>query len=364
MPRIPPPPAGDLHSVVAGSLELTLDAVVALEKTPDLLDATKVVGEALLLLRATRTAAGRTTAWRRLYAATAPHARPADLPARLCRDPGQALELAFGHIQLSDLGDLGPNVDAVLGLALTDEPTGPAPYVVPELQRQWLRDVRRGAPDPVARDRLLATSSVARAVDLLRCSTQDVYDLTHAVMHGSDLGLWPLTPPRDEPGLAADLDALLGIALDAENLDLATELLWSWPMLRLARTAASDLALDTVLTTHRKHGYLPGPGLDPDSDPDEATILSTSYHATLVLGILAAALLRTGDLPQPTQDAGPDDALAPMRLAVDLRRASDRADLAEVRRLLQHAVDHDLTDGRAVQQATSLLRRTIAACTG
>ena len=359
MPRIPPPPAGDLHSVVAGSLELTLDAVRTLETTPDLLDPTKVVGEALLLLRATRTAAATTAPWRHLYAVTAPLARPADLAALLCRNPGRALELAFAHIQLSDLGDVDPALDALLDLALTDEPTGPAPHVVPELQRQWLRDVRRGAPDPVDRDLLLTASSLARPIDLLRCSTQDVYDLTHAVMHGTDLGLWPLTPPRDEEELADDLDVLLGIALDAENLDLTTELLWAWPMLRLARTPAADLALETVLATHRKHGYLPGPGLDPESGPDEPKILSTSYHATLVLGILAAALLRTGDLPA----GGPGD-LAPMRLAVDLRGASDRADLAEVRRLLQRAVDADLADGRAVSQSAALLRRTIAACTG
>ncbi|MEO6511536.1 MAG: hypothetical protein ABIO16_11130 [Nocardioides sp.] len=362
MRRIPPP-AGDLRSVVAGSLELTLDTVRALETTPDLLDATKVVGEALLLLRATRTVAQDSAGWRHLYDATTPHARPADLAMRVCRDPARALETAFAHIQLTDLGDPDPALDAPLDLALSDEPTGPAPYVVPELQRQWLRDVRRGAPDPIARDRLLHASSLARPVDLLRCSTQDVYDLTHAVMHGTDLGLWPLSAPRDEADLAADLDALLGIALGAENFDLTTELLWAWPMLRLAWTPAADLALDTVLTLHRKHGYLPGPGLDPESGPDATEIRRTSYHATLVLGILAAAILRAGDLPDRAQ---PDrrDALAPMRLAVDLRRASDRADLAEVRRLLQHAVDLDLADGRAVAQSVALLRRTIAACTG
>jgi hypothetical protein len=357
------PPAGYLESVVAGSLELTLDAVRSLETAPGLLDATKVVGEALLLLRATRAAAQDHDEWQRLYDATAPHARPADLAVRMCRDPGRALELAFAHIHLSDLGDPDPALDAVLDLALTDEPTGPAPYVVPELQRQWLRDVRRGAPDLVARDRLVSASGLARPVDLLRGSTQDAYDVTHAVMHGTDLGLWPLVPPRDESELAADLDALLGIALGAENLDLTTELLWAWPMLGLAWTPTANLALDTVLAMHRTHGYLPGPGLDPDSGPDEVDVLASSYHATLVLGILAAALLRAGDLPVGKRHDGPDG-LAAMQLAVELRAASDRVDLAEVRRLLQHAVDLDLTDGRAVQQATALLRRTIAACTG
>jgi hypothetical protein len=371
--RIPLPPTGDeLRAVVTSSLALTAEAVRSLDSHPDLLDDEKLVGESLLLLRATRTEA-HTTEWQALYAATAPRARPADLAPRICRDPSRALELAFTHVQLSDLGDHDPAIDAVLDLALAEEATGPTPYVVPELQRQWLRDLRRPETDETAWRRLLSGSSLARPIDLLRCSTQDAYDLTHAVMHGADLGLWPLTPPRDAIDLADDLDALLGIALDADNLDLTTELLWAWPMLRLPWTSAACLALDTVLERHAHLGYLPGPGLDPTGDPARTEVLSTSYHATLVLGILAAAVLRAGELP-----TAEDTSLDAMHLAVALRRASDNADIAEVRRLLERAVESGLTHGRAVQQAVALLRRvtalvhheastgrrTISACTG
>jgi hypothetical protein len=371
--RIPLPPTGDeLRAVVTSSLALTAEAVGSLDAYPGLLDPEKLVGEALLLLRATRTEAD-TSEWQTLYDATAPRARAAVLAPRICRDPGRALELAFTHVQLSDLGDRDPAVDVLLDLALAEEATGPGPYVVTELQRPWLRDVRREQPDETAWRRLLRGSSLAHPIDLLRCSTQDVYDLTHAVMHGTDLGLWPLTSPRDPVELAEDLDALLGIALDAENLDLTTELLWAWPMLRLPWTAAAGVALDTVIERHARLGYLPGPGLDPTGGPDRTQVLGTSYHATLVLGILAAALLRAGELP--TADDGGLDA---MHLAVALRRASDDADIAEVHRLLGQAVESGLTQGRAVVQATALLRRvtalvlqdasaerrTISACTG
>jgi hypothetical protein len=379
--RIPSPPVGDLHGVVAGCLALTHRAVRALEITAGL-DAEKVVGEALLLLRATRRDA-HTQRWHDLYAATAPLARPHTLAASLCRDPSRAAELAFGHVMLTDLGHPDAKLDLLLDLALADEPTGPTPYVVPALQRQWLLDVRSNTHG--TRHELVERSSLAHPVDLLRCSTQDAYDLTHAVMHGTDLGAWPLTAPRPEHELAADLDALLGLALDADNLDLTTELLWAWPMLGLRWTPAARLALDVVLRTHRDHGYLPGPGHDPASPGAGAEVLTTSYHATLVLGILAAALLRTGALPDritpdrvtvagslllaelddgrhPWLDAvrGRHDGLAPTLLAVALRRASDRADLADVRRLLELAVRLGLADGRAVVQATGLLRRGTA----
>jgi hypothetical protein len=374
--RIPSPPIGELHDVVAGSLALTRRAVLAIES--DGLDAEKVVGEALLLLRATRSHA-ETDSWQDLYAATSPLARPHSLAASLCRDPDRAPELAFAHVMLTDLGHADPGIDLLLDLALADEPTGPTPYVVPALQRQWLLDVRSNAQG--TRHELVHRSS------LLRCSTQDVYDLTHAVMHGTDLGTRPLTAPRNERDLAADLDALLGIALDADNLDLTTELLWAWPMLRLGWTPAARLALDVVLRAFRDHGYLPGPGHDPAGPGADADLLATSYHATLVLGILAAALLRADGLPQSSLSDGVNgacallltelddgrhpwldgarrrhdlDGLAPTLLAVALRRASDRADLGEVRRLLELAVRLGLADGRAVVQATGLLRRGTA----
>lgn len=381
--RIPSPPVGDLHGVVAGSLALTRRAIGAIES--DALDAEKVVGEALLLLRATRSVLADRE-WQDLYAATAPLARPHTLGASLCRDPARAPELAFAHVMLADLGDPEPGLDLLLDLALADEATGPTPYVVAALQRRWLIDVRGGARRLRA-DGLVHRSSLARPVDLLRCSTQDVYDLTHAVMHGTDLGAWPLAAPRPERHLAADLDALLGIALDADNLDLTTELLWAWPMLGLRWTPVARLALDVVLRTFREHGYLPGPGHDPAGPGADGEVLKTSYHATLVLGILAAALLRTDPLPE---HSGPDvvtgagsallaeledgarpwlvaagrrhdlDRLAPTLLAVALRRASDRADLADVRRLLELAVRLGLADGRAVVQATGLVRRCTA----
>ena len=383
--RIPSPSVGDLHGVVAGSLAFTRRAVLAIES--DGLDAEKVGGEALLLLRVTRPHVGSGQPWRDLYAVAAPLARPHTLAASLCRDPSRAAELAFAHVMLTDLGDLDPGIDLLLDLALADEPTGPSPYVVPALQRQWLLDIRSSPARTTTRDELVRRSSLAHRVDLLRCSTRDVYDLTHAVMHGTDLGTTPLTAPRPGRELADDLDALLGIALDADNLDLTTELLWAWPMLRLGWTPAARLALDVVLRAFRDHRYLPGPGHDPAGPGAETDVLATSYHATLVLGILAAALLRAGGLPQNSRSDGATgagnvllaelddgrhrwldaarrrhdlDGLAPTLLAVALRRASDRADLGDVRRLLELAVRLGLAEGRAVVQATGLLRRGTA----
>ena len=371
------PSAHLLRDWVTGSLVLTGRAVAALSHNgPDVaappLDADKVVGEALLLLRATASvgAGEHDPAWRRLYLAVEPLARPDSLAAALCLDPATALESAFGHIQLSALGNRDPGLDLLLELALAEPGCGPEQYVVGALHRAWLRGVHLGCPDLPEVESLLERSSLGRAVDVLRCTTQDVYDLSHAVMHGTDLGAWQVRVPRPVTALLADLDGLLGIALDAGergNLDLATELLWSWPMLGLPQTPAARLALEVLADAGREHGFLPGPGFDSEvrdtltPEAADSYVLRTSYHATLVLGILAASMLAAGDQPDELTTAcavdgsaarllehlgsparawrrvTPTDAdgLAHVLLTVALRRAADRSDLPALRDLLE-----------------------------
>jgi hypothetical protein len=365
------PSAVLLRDWVTGSLRLTARTVAALsDDGPDVpaprLEPDKVVGEALLLLRATAdVGAGRADPdWRRLYAAAAPLARPASVPAAICCDPAHALEAAFCHLQLSALGDTDPGIDLLLDLALAEPDCGPEPYVVTALHRAWLRGLCDEGPDLAGVAALLERSSLGRQVDVLRCSTQDVYDLTHAVMHGTDLGRWRIPVPRPEADLVPDLDALLALALDARNLDLTTELLWCWPMLGLAPSPARARALDEVASVRADQGFLPGPGFEREvhallaPQAQDAYVLRTSYHASLVLGILGASMLAAGP-PRgaPTQL---DGGLAALDLTVALRNASDRSDLQAVRGLLELALELDLAEGRAVQQAASLLRRSAA----
>jgi hypothetical protein len=403
------PTTAELRALVADSLAMSERAVRALadhagqhpHADPGPLQEEKVVGEALLLLRATAATLEDhevSEPWESLYDAVSVLARPAELAASLVLDPERALEHAFAHIQLSALGNTDAAIDGLLDLALGEPTCGPEPSVVPELQRQWLLGLRRGRPVLQGRDRLLARSSLGRPVDVLRCSTQDVYDLTHAVMHGCDLGSWALPLPRPSDELTRDLDALLGLALDADNFDLTAELLWSWPMLRLPWTPTARFAFGVITQARRRHGFLPGPGFDPRRHsalgpaPAADYVLRTSYHANLVFGILCAAVLVAppGQPPVATADhkiAGSgarmldlvdthprrrwrdaaltlreDDAdeLAPMFLTVALRRFSDRADLSGIGTALELAVELDLADGQAVFQATKLLRRGTA----
>jgi hypothetical protein len=130
----------------------------------------------------------------------------------------------------------------------------------------------------------------------------------------------------------------------------------------------------------RPHAALPA---------EEATsyLLGTSYHATLVFGMLAAALAgydgvsrpprpypvagrsvldelgtarpRTWHRLLPETDIEPD-AIAHLLLAIALRRRAHRLDLPGLRRWLELALELDLDDGPALRQAVRLLRRGAA----
>ena len=153
------PSESTLRRWVVTSLALTTRAVAALgDDGPDVpaprLDRVKVVGEALLLLRATSAATtghdDLAAAWRRLYDVTAPLARPETLAVALCVDPSHALEHAFSHVQLSALGDEDPPLDALLDQALAEAACGPEPNVVAALHRAWLHALHDGTPAPAA----------------------------------------------------------------------------------------------------------------------------------------------------------------------------------------------------------------------
>jgi hypothetical protein len=144
-------------------------------------------------------------------------------------------------------------------------------------------------------------------------------------------------------------------------------------------------------------GFLPGPGFDPSvhrrlrSAQREAYELRTSYHTTLVHGLLLATALGRDDADRPTPaTAGtghaaraiagllapstraaawwarfaalaPDrkDALAPALVAMALRRAVSAADLQAVQDTLDLVGQLGLCETAVTRQARVLLRRAM-----
>ncbi len=303
-------------------------------------------------------------------------------------------DLDIGHRAVArQLFDLADPVDDALG----DEPDP-----VDRLELSWLQGLAEGCASPDVPD----GSVLERGADLLHGELTDADALTHAVLHATDCGL--LAPRTDRPAssVADDAEALLGAALARGNLDVAAELLWTWPMLDLPLSPGARYALAELDRAEATHGFLPGPehdlavacSLEP---ADRSTyVIQTSYHTAVAGAVLAAALLRrpegadrapAGACPAsarraaPTADADPlpllrhadgpwaaalrtrplPDRVACTALLVgaELRTAAARRDLAQVHLVVAWAAEHGWAHLPSVRQGAALLSRVARVAT-
>jgi hypothetical protein len=328
----------------------------------------------------------------------APHARGESVQALICNDPAGAIGNASAHIFLSDIGHHDERFERFLQEVLANAQVG-GPERLPNqrLEWHWLEQIRANVVDATLADcSLLAQTCASRPLDVLFSSTIDLYVYTHVLLYASDMGSRGAPWPRDADALAADAEAALVAALDADNFDLAAELLWTWPMLDLPWSAAANFAFELLVHVQDEHGFLPGPEYStkgllaaPEAQRDDY-LLRTSYHATFVMGMLCSAALRPGRAPTPRSldvrsraaEADPllcwlpassrtprwlelyaslceaDQALlAPFLIGAALRRAAVAHDIGQLRHILKGALETAWSEGPAMQQALNLLRR-------
>ena len=363
----------------------------------------KVVAEATMLLRSGASLRRTDDEIARLIDELAqrliPYARQESVLVALCRDPARALDHAAAHIHLGALGYPDEPFDRLLGEILKDEDVGGERLPNHDLERQWLRSIWSGGlHGPIVDADLLDRTCIARPLDALGSSTADLYAFTHVVLYASDMGRTPIALPRAVSEIVADAEAGLAAAIDAENFDLAAELLWTWPMLGLPWSPAAIFCFGLLAEMQDIHGFLPGPGYSArdcanvPEDQREEYILRTSYHATFVMGFLCLAALQSGLSPPVTVpckglsaramvsvmpllnanarnagwhgrfmqlDAGCRGSLVGFVLTIALRRARAAHDLDLVRNGLHVALRCGLTDGPAVHQSLDLLRRAM-----
>ncbi|HMS37309.1 MAG TPA: hypothetical protein PKA93_09125, partial [Arachnia sp.] len=237
-------------------------------------------------------------------------------------------------------------------------------------------------------------TSLAWEFDHLSGTTDDAYAFTHAVLYATDHGRRSVPLPRAPEQIEADADAILAVALDAGNHDVAAEILWIWPMLRIRW---SPLAAEAwrFLADVAAQGFLPGPGFDPaihnrlPAVERDAYVLQTSYHTTLVHGMLVAAVM-TGAPPTPAPSLLPTEcdlvtdltppltvsrdwwshvdglsaarrrALGPAFVTMALRRAVVAADIPGLARIAREAAQRGIPETPALRQAHRLLANAVA----
>jgi hypothetical protein len=316
----------------------------------------------------------------------------------MCLEPARALDHAAAHIYLTDLGHQNAHVDRLLTEILQAEEIGGAECLPNhDLERQWLKGIWSGGEDEATNVAgLLARTCMARRLDALRCAAPDLYAFTHVVLYATDMGRRPVQWPRGVADIVADAEAGLAVAVDADNFDLAAELLWTWPMLGLTWSPAASFCFKILTAVQDYHGFLPGPDYSAQDvaglsqERQDEYVLRTSYHATLVMGLLCAVLRYDLGAPVPSAaapastgaidlilpllqsrsrdsqwesffsqlDATDRESLAGFVLTVALRRAAASDDLGTVRLSLRIALDSGVIDPPAVHQGLALLCRS------
>jgi hypothetical protein len=374
----------------------------------------KVLGETALLCRVAGRLLADEPALARFEGLGAAHARLGEALTRsldpqraalsVAADPRCRAREAFPFALLGDL-DTGHRSVArrLFGLAdPADHDLGDEPDPFDRLELSWLHGLAEGCPSPD-----VPTGSVLeRGADLLQGDLTDAYALTHAVLHATDCGL--LAPRTDRPAssVADDAEALLGAALACDNLDVAAELLWTWPMLDLPLSPGARYALTELDRAEATSGFLPGPEHDIAvaaslSPADRSTyVIQTSYHTAVAGAILAAALLRrsadgdrapAGAFPASARHAAPAAQADPLPLlqhadgpwaaalrrrplaervactdlvlGAELRTAAARHDVAQVHHLVGWAAEHGWAHLPSVRQGAGLLSRVARVAT-
>ncbi|WP_431256354.1 DUF6895 family protein [Roseateles chitinivorans] len=396
----------------------TLKAAVAAEEEapveggadrPAALVLGKVVGEAAMLLRTTAPLRGEDETLdveaRLLAVQLVAQARGARVRERLCNDAGRALEHASAHLFLGDAGYPDEAFDRLLDDILDGEDAcGPERLPNHQLECAWLDQIRRGRVDvePIDEELLVATC-IGWPLDVLGCLTLDLYMFTHVVMYASDMGRRPVPLPRPVEDILAEAEAGLAAALDADNFDLAAELLWTWPMLRQPWSPAAVFAFDVLARSQDQQTFLPGPDYarwaarSGHGLTHEDVVMRTSYHANLVMGMLCAVALQSSvALPRELLLAAPSrqrrhrsggdlldglpvrprvprwqrdfvalgererEALASLCFSVRFRRAASANDIPRLREALAATLEHDDCDGPSAHQALRRLQRITA----
>ena len=88
----------------------------------------------------------------------------------------------------------------------------------------------------------LRDSTLNWPIDILGCLRTDAYAFTHMIMYCTDFGFRNPRLPRRRAALLTEVGALLARYMDAEDYDLAGEILLAWPLMGAAGVPSAAFA--------------------------------------------------------------------------------------------------------------------------
>lgn len=359
----------------------------------------KAVAEAAMLAYAASACGQRTNVAGRvdeLARLLIPHARSERVLVDIAMHPALVFKFALPHVLLSRLGYCDAGFDDFLRSCVSAQArNGRDRSPSASVERSWIWFLWTG--QAASRSELLE-SVLNWPIDILGGLRDDCYAFTHLIFYCTDFGSRSRRLPRARSIILGEARSLLARYLDAEDYDLAGEILMAWPLLAAAWSPGAAFGFRVLTSVEDEAGVLPcgninlGRLTQLDSDERTRYALGTAYHTAFVMGFLCAASLRPGRVP-PARIVGSqfdetclgrllryvdDDqghwqteflrlaggeqrALTPFILDIAIIQRHRKHDYEAVKELLSMAGEYGIADSPLCDQAAELLER-IAHC--
>jgi hypothetical protein len=240
-----------------------------------------------------------------------PHARSERVLVDIALHPALAFKFAVPHILLTRLGYADARFDVFLRSCINSQAIhGHDRPPAASLERRWISYLWTGQ-DPDAGWRAnLRDSVLNRPIDILGGLRDDAYAFTHLLMYCTDFGFQPRRLRGRRPVILGEADCLLARYMDAEDYDLAGEVLLAWPLTGAAWSPSAAFGFRVLASVEDQAGVLPCGNINQtrmtrlEGEERVRYALGTAYHTAYVMGFLCATSLRSGRVP-PTKIAGP-----------------------------------------------------------
>jgi hypothetical protein len=264
-------------------------------------------------------------------------------------------------------------------------------------EKLWVEQLLTGEQPDAAWRHCLRNTVLNRGIDILGGQRDDAYALTHLVMYCTDFGFRAGKFPRKPSLILDEAASLLAKCLDAEDYDLAGQVVLAWPLTATPWPAAAAFGFRVLARGEDAVGVLPGGTTRLDrldrlhGLEKNRYAFATAYHAAYVTGLLCAVSLRPRRAP-PVQMIGPpfnarlldrlidriecdqghwqaefmklnrseQDALGPFLLDIVIAQKCRKRDYAAVNALLVMAAKYQSARSALCGQAAEFLERLAA----
>ena len=329
----------------------------------------------------------------------APHARSERVLIDIALHPALAFKFAVPHVLLTRLGYRDATFDEFLRSCICSQArNGHDRPPSASLEKRWILSLWTGQHANVGWRADLLDSVLNWPIDILGGLRDDAYAFTHLIFYSTDFGFKTRRLPRRRSIILGEAGSLLARYVDAEDYDLAGEILLAWPLTGAAWSPSAAFGFRVLASVEDQVGVLPCGNINLSrlaqlkGEERARYALGTAYHTAYVMGFLCAASLRPGRVP-PMKIVGPrfeksclsrvlryvdDDqghwqsefssltegeqrALIPLILDIAIIQKSRRRDYKSMNEILSLAREYRIASSPMCGQAAELLER-IANC--